>query len=315
MTAVNQNKAHLAPVALAVAVAAVSFAAIFFRLAAPTHPAVAAGLRLLVAAAVLAPVTLRAVWRGSMRGRQLRLALLAGVFYGLHFGAWVSSLSLTSIAASVTLVTTTPLLLAALGIATGRDRPTGRLLALLGVAFVGLLIIGGGDLRLGRDALVGDGLALLGAVAVAGYMLTSRRLGEALDVWAFSGVATAVGAAVLLGGAAVAGVPLRAASWEAFGYLVAAALVPQLIGHTLLTWTLRYTKPMVVALAVLGEPVGATVLGYYWLGEPVSPMVALGCAVTLAAVALTIVGHRASRAIAVAAPLGTEQETEKVGRK
>ncbi|MDP8225833.1 MAG: DMT family transporter [Candidatus Lernaella stagnicola] len=292
MSAPSIEKPHLVPVALVAAVAAISFAAIFFRLASPTHPAIAAGVRLAVAAVLLLPWTVRAALRGKLRGPLLTHAVVAGLFYGLHFGAWVTSLTMTSIAASVTLVTTTPLLLAVAGVITGRDKPTGRLWLLLALAFAGLLILGGGDLRVGWTALAGDGLALAGAVAMAGYMLTSRRLGKRLDLWAFSGVATAVGAVTLLGGAALCGVPLSVPSWSAFGYLVLAALLPQLVGHTIITWSLRYTKPMVVALAVLGEPVGATILGVLWLGEAVAPWVAVGCVITLAAVGAAIVSHR-----------------------
>lgn len=289
----TRSHARFVPPALAVAVVAVSFAAIFFRQAAPTHPLVAAGVRLAVASLLLAPWTIRALVRGRLRGPIGPAAVLAGVFYGVHFGTWVTSLTLTSIAVSVTLVTTTPLLLALAAVVTGRDRPGKRLWMALGLGGVGLLIVGGGDLGLGADRLIGDALALVGAAAMAGYLLTSRRLGRRLDLWAFSGIATGVGAVLLLGTAVVAGVPLRVPTWEAGLYLVLAALVPQLIGHTLMTWTLRFTRPIVVGLAVLGEPVGATILGALWLGEAVTGVVGVGCAVTLAAVGLAVASHRA----------------------
>jgi len=280
--------ARLAPPALLLAVAAISFAAPFFRQAAPTPPLTAAGIRLAVAALLLLPWT----WRGGRRrrwaGREFRCALLAGLFYGVHFGAWVTSLTLTSIAASVTLVTVTPLLLAVPAVVTGRDKPDRRLWLCLALAAVGLSVIGGTDLSFGTDHLLGDGLALLGAVAMAGYLLVGRRLGADLDLWFFSGVATAVGAAILLLAALVAGVSLRPATGGALVYLILAALVPQLIGHNLLTWSLRHVRPMTVGMAVLGEPVGAAFLGWIWLGERVTWSVALGCGLTLAAVLAAI---------------------------
>ncbi len=277
----------LAP-ALAVAVTAISFAAIFFRLTAPTHPLVAAGLRLAIAAGLLAPFVWRARRRGALGGRVLGAGALAGLFYGAHFGTWVTSLTLTSVAASVTLVTATPILLGVFALITGRDRPTGRHWGAIGLGLVGVAIIAGADGDRGADGLLGDGLALAGAAAMAGYLLLGRRLGAALDPLAFTGVAAAVGAAGLLGAAAVAGIPLWPASDEALLWIIAAALVPQLIGHTLLTWALRHTRPTVVGMATVGEPVGSTLLAWLWLGESVEPHIALGCAVTLAAVALAL---------------------------
>ncbi|RJO68601.1 MAG: hypothetical protein C4523_07600, partial [Myxococcales bacterium] len=192
--------------ALAVAVVSVSFAAIFFRKTAPTHPLVAAGLRLAVAAALLAPFVVRAALRGRLSRRALWTGALAGLCYGVHFGAWVTSLFLTSIAASVTLVTTTPIMLGIVGYLTGRDSPGKRFWLSLGLALLGLLTITGGDVGLRADASAGNLLALLGAVAMASYLLAAKQLGDRTSVLVFSGLATLFGAAWLLGAAAVAGV-------------------------------------------------------------------------------------------------------------
>jgi drug/metabolite transporter (DMT)-like permease len=271
-----------------VAVLALSFAAIFFRKAAPTHPLVASGIRLAVACGVLLPFLLRAVGRRSLHRRVAAWACAAGLFYAIHFGAWVTSLGLTTVAASVTLVTSTPLLLAVAAVLTGRDRPSGRLWIAIALSLAGVSTIGGFDFTLSPEALAGDALALLGAAAMAGYLLIGRRLGDEMDLFAFSAIATGVGALVLIASAALFGLPLSPASSEALLYLVLAALVPQLVGHMLLTWALRHTTPTVVGLSTVGEPVGATLLGWLWLGETVPPLVLAGCGVTLTAVVLTL---------------------------
>jgi drug/metabolite transporter (DMT)-like permease len=277
-----------AAASLALGVVAISFAAILFRKAAPTHPLLMAAVRLAVAAVVLAPVTLRAWRRGRLPSRILGPALGAGVLYALHFGTWVSSLELTTVAASVTLVTATPLLLAVVAWVTGRDRPDRRHWGALLLAAVGVTLIGGFDLGTSPRALLGDVLAALGAAAMAGYLLLVRSRGAELDVWGFSGVACAVGAGCLLLAAAAAGLPIRVASSQSLGYLVLAALVPQVLGHGLLTWSLRHVRPTVVGMATVGEPVGSTLLAWLWLGEVVPPGVAAGCAVTLLAVVLSV---------------------------
>lgn len=275
-------------IALALAIASISFAAIFFRLASPTHPLVVAGTRLAIAAVILAIPTMRASRAGRLPRRVVLAAMACGVLYGVHFGTWVSSLTMTSVASSVTLVTATPLLLAILSIATGRDRPSRWHWISIGLALIGLSLIGWADLSLSREALIGDGLAFVGAIAMAFYLLIARSLGEDLDVLAFGGVATAFGALSLFAAAVIAGVPIAFASGESLLWIALAALLPQLVGHTLLTWSLRHATPTAVGIATVGEPVGATLLAWIWLGERVTPVIAAGCAITLGAVLLSL---------------------------
>ncbi len=216
-------------------------------------------------------------WRG----------VLAGGFYGLHFGTWVWSIELTTVAASVTLVTATPILLVIYGWWSGRDRPTNALLTAITVSAIGMILIGGTDFGSGWRPLVGDALALAGAGAMAAYMVTVRRLGH-VDLGAFLTVAILVGSALLLTTATALGIPIRAASSEALFWLALAALIPQLIGHTLLTWCLRHSSPARVAMATVAEPAGATLIAWLWLGDTVSPMILLGCALTVGAVAISV---------------------------
>ncbi len=288
MSEEDESHARLTPLALGVAVVSISFAAIFFRLASPTSPLVVAGTRLAIAALVLSVPAWRAFRAGRLPRPVLLRAVLSGGLYGLHFGTWVSSLALTSVASSVTLVTATPLLLALLSFATGRDHPERRHWLSIGLATIGLTLIGWADLSLSPEALLGDGLAFAGAAAMAFYLLIARQLGSQLDVLAFGGVATAVGALSLFGAAWLFGIPIVFASTESFFWTAMAALVPQLIGHNLLTWSLRHATPTAVGIATVGEPVGATLLAWLWLGEALTPMVALGCALTLAAVLLSL---------------------------
>ncbi len=287
----TRRSAHVAP-ALAAAVVAVSFAAIFFRKAAPTHPVICAGIRLAIAGIILMPFTIRAFVGGKMDVRFWRLAVFAGFAYAVHFGSWVASLFMTSIAVSVTLVTTTPLLLALIAAAKGKNKPSLKIWLCLALAFVGLALIGHQDLGGGRSALAGDVLAVIGAAAMAAYLSLGKALGDDLDALAFSGVATLVGAASLFITAYIFGIRITPVHAHSLFYLAMAAVIPQLIGHNLLTWSLKHTIPVVVGIAILGEPVGATILGWLWLGEKVGPVVIAGCVATLFAVALAILPRR-----------------------
>lgn len=283
-----------APLVLFAGTVAIASAAIFFRLAAPTHPLVMAGTRLVIAATLLAPLIVSAIRSGRLPRAHIREALLGGVLYAIHFGAWVWSLQLTTIAASVTLVTATPLLLAIHAVLTGRDRPDRSLWLSLAVAAVGVVTIGGTDFGTSTAALVGDGLALFGAAAIAAYMVRVRALGE-IAVLPFMGVAAAVGGLLLLAVSALIGLNPYPVSLESFGWLFAAALLPQLVGHTSLTWCLRHMTPTSVGIATLFEPVGATLVAWWLFSETPKLGTLAGCALTLAAVALAL-STRRSRA-------------------
>jgi drug/metabolite transporter (DMT)-like permease len=286
----NASKADLRRVGLAlvVGVLSISLAASLFIKADPTPAIVKAGIRLSLAFALLSPFVIRAWRRGEIDRNLFWHAFLAGLFYAVHFGTWVFSLELTSITASVTLVTATPLLLAIWSLVSGRDRPELRHWLAIGLAFGGMSIIAHHDSSGGGGSLLGDGMALVGAAAMAGYFLTARRLGTSLNVWVFSGIACGVGALALFVTALTQNVPFEAASQEAFLYLFLAALIPQLVGHTALTWVLRFKRPTIVGIATVGEPIGATFIGWLWLDASVDSTTALGCGVTMAAVLLAL---------------------------
>ncbi|MFH1329156.1 MAG: DMT family transporter [Actinomycetota bacterium] len=299
--AARRERSGLVAPALVAAVVAISFAAIFLKLAEPTHALTRSGLRLLMAAALLLPAVVRG-WHRKRLQPVLGWAVVAGLLYAVHFSAWIWSLDLTSVAASVTLVTATPLLLAVVGVVTGRDRPEGRLWAALALGAAGVVIVGGADLSFSGRALAGDGLALLGTAAMAAYLLLARHLGPDLEVWSFMGVACAVGGGTVMAVAAASGVALSPANGEALLYIFLSALIPQLVGHGLMTWSLRHTTPTVVALATLGEPVGSTLLAWAWLGEAAPAAVLVGCAVVLAALILTLSGPRSTASGMAVAP-------------
>lgn len=267
---------------LALGAVAISFAAIFFRLAEPTDPLLASALRLGIAALCLWPLA-----RGRTATPRLKRAgVIAGLLYAIHFGTWVASLSRTSVAASVTLVTATPLLLVVVAFATGKDRPRPIQLAGIAVACVGVLLIGGGDL--GEGQLFGDALALIGAAAMAGYLWLARSLGADLDSLALS-VRAAGWGAFFLGIAMLLVVPLGSPvlpTGEGFGWIVLAAVIPQVLGHTLLTSALGRATPSEVGLATAAEPVLSTLFAWLWLAELPTEWVLVGCVVALLGVVL-----------------------------
>jgi drug/metabolite transporter (DMT)-like permease len=272
-----------------VAVASVSAAAIFIRLA--DAPALAiASWRNAIAVALLLPVVL-ARRETFPRGRPLRLALLSGVALAFHFALWISSLEHTSVAASVVLVCTQPIFVTLLSWWLLKERTSALAMGGIAVAFAGTLFIAL-DESVFDGALLGNLLALGGAVAVAAYVLIGRSVragGVALLPYATVVYATA--AAVLLPATALLGVPLTGFSGETWAWLAAIAVFPQILGHTLFNWALKYVKAPVLSGTILLEPVVSTLLAWAVLAEVPGTQTLVGGAVVLAGLALLLRGR------------------------
>ena len=251
------------------------------------------GLSLIVVAAFLVPTR---GWRQWARlGRtELLLALGAGVMLALHFWAWNASVHFTSIAASVVLVNLQPALVAAISAVWLRERPTrmqviGIALAIVGVFVVAAGDVGSGGIGTGSRALLGDALALVGALTVAIYYSSGRRLRQTLDLWPYVALVYGACFVTLVGIALVAGIPLGPQPPRELAIFAGLAIGPMLLGHTGMNWALKRLPAYVVALTTLGEPVGATLLAWLLPGiaEVPGPMTLLGGAIILGGIVVT----------------------------
>jgi drug/metabolite transporter (DMT)-like permease len=272
---------------LAVAVLAVSLAAIFIRLA-DAPPLVIACYRMLLAALLLAPFTWRGIRRTPFTRRTLGYTLLAGLFLAVHFAAWISSLSYTTVAASVTLVTSNPLWVALFSwLFLNRPPPMTMLLGVL-LAVAGGAFIGFGDLAGGTAPLLGDALALLGAITVSAYLLLGRAAQRhGLSLAAYAGSAYAVAAVVLLPFPALAGQSYFDYPAATFGWLFLLAAVPQLIGHTGINYAMKFMEPTLVATLILLEPALAGLLALLLFEEVPGALTVTGAVILLLGVLIT----------------------------
>lgn len=264
-----------------------------------------AAWRLILAAIILLPIALthgRAELRLLGR-RELALGAVAGLFLALHFITWISSLEYTSVASSVALVSTNPLWVGLASLLIFRER-LGRLtvagiaLTVGGSALIGLSDSGGHG---AANALLGDALALLGAISVSIYYLIGRELRRTLGTLSYIWLVYSSGALVMVAinllGALAQGRELASlAQFPPMGWalLLGLALGPQLMGHTIFNWALRHFSATFVTIALLGEPMGSALLALLLFGEPFQPLQLVGFAVLLGGIALAAVAERAA---------------------
>ena len=278
-----QNPVSRRPVGavLALAVVAASFSSIFIRFAqSEASSLVISAYRLAIAALVLSPIPLLR-YRGEVRElsrNESRLSLLAGLFLALHFATWITSLEYTSVASSVVLVQTAPLMVAALSPLLLGEKVSRYLFAGLLVAVFGSLIVGISDTcgaegclqldeLLNGTAIRGDILALVGAAAGAGYIIVGRRVRQSVSLVPYIGIAYGAAAIALIAASLFQGAPLFGFEPDTYLWLLLLAIFPQLVAHTSYNWALGYVAAAIVSLVLLAEPVASGILALVILDE------------------------------------------------
>jgi drug/metabolite transporter (DMT)-like permease len=282
--------------ALVSGVLAVSTGAIFARLA-EAPPLVIAAYRVGLASLVMAPF----VWWRS-RGELLRLsardfglAALAGLFLALHFGTWISSLQYTSVANSVILVNTNPLWVGLLTPFISKDRVSRLTKIGIVLSVIGGAIIGAGDFAPGVGTLFGDFLALAGSVCAACYLLLGRTLRRKLTLLAYVMICYGSAAVILWATVLALRLPVTGFSGRTYAAFVGMALISQIIGHSSYNWALRWFSTGLIAVSLLGEPIGATILAYLLFDEGLSWGKAAGGLLILCAIYLAGRGEERGR--------------------
>lgn len=276
---------------LVIGVLAVSTASTFIRLAQQEIASLAvAAWRLTLASVVLIPFVnpaVRSSWRRLSRA-DWWLLVVSGTVLAVHFHTWITSLAMTSVAASVVLVSTNPIFVVILSRLLFKERLHAGTIAGILVAIVGSAIIGLEDFGVGTHQVLGDVLAIAGALAVAVYLLIGRRLRPRLSLVAYILPVYGFAAAILMALALATRTPLTGYAARNWLWLVLVALIPQVIGHSSFNWALRHVSPTYVSLAVLAEPIGSTLLAWLILGEPATLITLAGGVLILAGIALAV---------------------------
>jgi drug/metabolite transporter (DMT)-like permease len=275
--------------ALAVAVLGVSSSGPLIAYAAAPALAIAFW-RNALAVGALAPVAAlrrRDELRALLTRPEGRLSVVAGVALAVHFGTWVPSVTLTSIAAATALVATQPVWQGLIARLQGRRLP-GRVWAGIALAVSGAIAATGADVTVSAGAVAGDLLALAGGLAGAIYTAAGERVRVTTSTTAYTTVCYAVCTAALAGACLVGRVPLG--GFPATAWLAIAALVvgPQLLGHSMFSYALRRVSATTVSLMFLLEVPGAALIGWLWLGQVPRPASWPGLVLLLVGVAVVV---------------------------
>jgi len=282
---------------LVVAIISISTASIFIRFAQSGVPSLTiATFRLAFASLFLLPFFIIRLLKGNnsrLTTKEFKQIFLSSVFLAFHFAFWISSLEKTGITSSVVLVTTTPIWVSLLSKLILAEEVRQRVWIGLIISFIGLLFITH-PFRYGfslpeteqevSDVMIGNMLALAGALCAAGYVLTGKIVRKSIPIDQYVFLVDLLASLILFALAFFFGefdLSLQPVNWL---WLILLALIPQFIGHSLINWVLGVLPAVYVSLALLGEPVGSTILAYFFLKEIPSLSEIIGALIILSGI-------------------------------
>ena len=260
-----------------------------------------------IMATVVAPALAVAFWRNALGAaatgayvamrRRHEVAVLtrrhllliggAGFLLALHFGTWVPSLRLTSVASATALTCVQPVWSALITRAQGRA-VRGRVWLGVAVALAGALLLTGLDLSVRGDALLGDLLALLGGMFAAGYVALGEEVRRDVSTAAYTSVCYSVAAVLLLLACLIGGLQLGGYPARTWILLAALTLGAQLLGHSVFNRVVKSTSATVVSLVILFEVPGAGILAAIWLHQSLEVLAIPALLLLLAGLAIVV---------------------------
>jgi len=255
---------------LSASVLGISFAGPLTRLSSADPLAIAIGRMAFSLVAIAVMLAITGEWRqlAQLAAIEWLLAVTSGVVLALHFWSWNASIHLTTIAASTTLATSLqPGFVTALSILFVHETPSRRQIVGLSIATLGAISITVPDFLSGAATvatphpLLGNALSVGAAAAAGVYMVVGRRLRSRLGAWSYVAVVYGAALVTMLCIAGVSGIHVAPQPSRDVLIFVGLAIGPMLVGHTGMNWALEHLPAYVVNLTMLGEPVGATILG------------------------------------------------------
>jgi drug/metabolite transporter (DMT)-like permease len=276
-----------------IGVISVSLSAIFVKLA-DAQSGVIAFYRMLFSVLIMSPLFLMKYRHEikQLNKKEWMFTSIAGVFLAFHFILWFESLNYTSVASSTVLVTLQPIFALAGTYLFFKENISLKAIVATIVAISGSVLIAWGDFKVSGDAFYGDVLALIACALVTGYFLFGQEVRKQLSLITYTMVVYSVSTIVLFVYVLVTGQsfgPYNSNEWVLFLLL---AIVPNLLGHNLFNWAIKYVSTNIISISILFEPIGAAILAFFVFGEYLSLSQLIGGAVVIVGITMFVVDFK-----------------------
>lgn len=291
----NEPKIH-PYIPIIIGVISVSLSAIFVKMA-NAESGVIAFYRMLFSVVIMLPVFLKNYTQElkELTKRDWGFSAIAGIFLAFHFILWFESLNYTSVASSTVLVTLQPLFAFVGTYLFFKEKISIQTLVAGSSAIIGSVLISWGDFKISGDAFYGDILALIACALITGYLLFGQDVRKRISLITYTMVVYSISALtlffyVLLKGESFGPYPMI--DWVWFLLL---AIIPNLLGHTLFNWSLKWVSTNVISIAILFEPIGAAILAWYVFGEYLTFLQVLGGSIVIVGITMFIIDFKKLR--------------------
>jgi drug/metabolite transporter (DMT)-like permease len=259
-------------IAIVIGVISVSTSAVLVKLAGNAPAAIIANYRLLLAVLLMAPIMILK-YRHEFKlitKKDWLLSSLAGIFLAFHFILWFESLNYTSVASSVVLVTLQPIFAFLGTYLFFKERFSSGAVISMVIALLGSVIISWGDFQISGMALFGDILAFIGAIAITAYFLLGQNARKRVSLMTYTFVVYGVSSITLILYNLLLQNPFLGYPTKYWIIFLALAIIPTFFGHTLFNWALKWLSTSTISMAIVFEPIGASILAYFILGEKIT---------------------------------------------
>jgi len=275
---------------IVIGVISVSMSAIFVKLAS-AEAGIIAFYRMLFSVLIMAPLFLRGYTKEliTLKRRDWLFSSVAGIFLAFHFILWFESLNYTSVASSTVLVTLQPLFAFVGTYFIFKEKITMKTIIAGSIAIIGSVLIGWGDFKVSGTAFYGDVLALIACALATAYFLLGQDVRKRLSLVTYTMVVYVVSTITLFIYVLVKGESFGPYSSMDWIWFILLALIPNLLGHTLFNWSIKYVSTNVVSIAILFEPVGAALLALVIFKEYLIMTQIIGGSIVLAGILLFVI--------------------------
>ncbi|WP_256222055.1 DMT family transporter [Paenibacillus sp. OK076] len=255
---------------LFISILSISISSILIK-SSETPTSVAGMYRLFITVILMLPfVPWKSLRNLKMSKKDWSVVLLAGLFLGLHFLCWMESLVHTSVASSMVILSLQPLFVMLGSYFIFKEQANMVTILCLVTALAGSVIIAWGDIGVSREALIGDGLSLLGTIAVSAYMLAGQKVSHKIDANVYSVIVFFLAGIVLLIYSLINHISLTGYNTSDWMYFLLLAIIPTIFGQFLINLLLKSLGATTLSVGIIGEPVLAIILAFVFLGETIS---------------------------------------------
>jgi len=246
-----------------IGIVSLSFAAIFIRMS-NSEPLAIATFRMGISSIILLPFFLIKKDKNISK-KDIKIFIFSGLFLALHFYTWITSLRFTSIMSSTVLVTTNPIFVSIFSYFLFKKKIKKRTFLAIILSIICIVLMSYGFSF--STNLKGNLLALFGALFASLYIISDYYLRKKYDLIDIVFPVYLVSFLILLSLSLSLNIKLYPLPLKEYFLFFLIALIPQVIGHSIINYSLKFFSPIFISLAILGEPLGATIFGIIFFKE------------------------------------------------